>query len=42
MTVGLVVSAPLELKTSDGPLAVPAGHIWTELIPATGSKVKVR
>ena len=35
-------SAPLELKTSDGPLAVPAGHIWTELIPATGSRVTVR
>ena len=34
-------SAPVELKTADGPLDVPAGHVWTELVPATGSRVTV-
>jgi Protein of unknown function (DUF3048) N-terminal domain/Protein of unknown function (DUF3048) C-terminal domain len=35
-------TTPIQLRTADGPLTVPAGHVWTELIPATGASVSVR
>lgn len=33
------LKAPIKLATQAGPLAVPAGHTWIELIPADGGDV---
>ncbi len=33
------LSAPLELSTQAGPLDVPPGHTWIELVPADGGDV---
>jgi hypothetical protein len=32
--------SPLELATVAGPLVVPAGHTWIELVPAAGGEVR--
>ena len=34
------LDAPLELATAAGPLTVPAGHTWIELVPQTGGTVR--
>ncbi len=36
--------APIQLSTAAGPLKVPAGHVWVELVPTNkaGGQVKIR
>ena len=34
------LDAPLELATAAGPMTVPAGHTWIELVPQTGGTVR--
>ena len=33
------LDAPIELRTAAGPLHVPAGHTWIELVPDDGSQI---
>jgi hypothetical protein len=35
-------SSPFELSTTAGPLKVPAGHTWIELVPDNGPQLTVR
>nr|WP_246284300.1 DUF3048 domain-containing protein [Nocardioides perillae] len=35
------LGAPLTLRTPQGPLRVPAGHTWIELVPRDGGDVRV-
>ncbi|GAA4116993.1 hypothetical protein GCM10022215_17140 [Nocardioides fonticola] len=36
------LDSPIELSTKAGPLTVPAGHTWIELVPASGGNVTYR
>lgn len=35
-------AAPIELATEAGPLKVPAGHTWIELVPDNGPALRIR